>query len=632
MSRKLRTLSQLTISLLLLSITVQVFAFQSVSAQSAESAPTYISTEFTSEMLSLPTPVPTIVEFDKLPSGVYAARATASGVTITDQDLQVYTDSIKSEHQQFLSKLTSMGIAYLVTEDNVVINEREQSYLPHEFTYVYNGLGLQVPGNAINTIAGLSEVAAIFPNWPKQYALLDTSVDWIQAKRVWSQLGAKGEGMRIAVIDTGIDWTHPAFGGFLVVPNSKVIFAMTFTAGTVMDDFGHGTHVSGIAAGDLYRGTPRGDSLIEGVAPKALLMSYKVLTASGSGLSASVVRGIEDASQNNPAHQKAHVINLSLGSTSGDPESADSRAVNNAAEVDVVPAVSAGNSGPGESTIGSPGAAKNAITVGANNDNNVGYFFLKVTSPPGQRQDIQAQMFSNSLRFPNNPPLNTNYVFCGLMATAADCLPTNVQGKIALIERGTATFTLKGRNAELAGASAAIIYNNVPGPFTGFMEPGIGIPVAAISREEGLYLRGLGFDPTGFSLATLLLDPNGIFAIDQIAGFSSRGPNDDLRIKPNVLAPGVDTFSATVLASAPVVAMGNPEGYTEASGTSMAAPHVAGAAALLRQVHSDWNAFDVRAALMNTAIRIYDLEGKILRVMDQGAGRIDVFEAATTQA
>ncbi len=628
---KIRFFRQLAIFLLLLSVVPQIFAFKVVNAQTNQGVSAYISSEFTSEMLSSPTPVPTIVEFKTLPSGVYATRLMASGVTLTEQEFQAYVESIKSEHRQFLGKLTSMGIAYITTGDNIVVNEREKSYLPHEFHYVYNGLGLQVPGNAISTIAGISEVAGVFPNWPKQYALLDTSVEWIQAKKVWSLLGAKGENMRIAVIDTGIDWTHPAFGGFLTVPNQKVIFAMTFTAGTVMDDFGHGTHVSGIAAGDSYKNTPRGNSLIEGVAPKALLMSYKVLTASGSGLSASIVQAINDAAQNNAAHQKAHVINLSLGSTSGDPNSADARAVNNAAEVGVVPAVSAGNSGPGESTIGSPGSAKNALTVGANNDNNVGYFLVKVASPTGQRQDIQAQMMSNSLRFPSNPPINTNYVFCGIAATPADCPPT-VQGKIALIERGTVTFTLKGRNAALAGARAAIIYNNVPGPFAGFMDPGIGIPVAAISREDGLYLRGLGADPTGVSLATLLLDPNGIFAIDQIAGFSSRGPNDDFRIKPNVLAPGVDTFSATVLASVPTVGIGNPEGYTEASGTSMAAPHVAGAAALLLQLHPDWNAFQVRAALMNTGIRIYDLNGNLLRVMDQGAGRVDVYEAATAQA
>lgn len=631
MARKLRLSLQLTISILLLSTIAQTFAVQTVNARSPQGSLAYISTEFTDEMLSSSAPLPTIVEFRKLPSAVYAARLRSSGLALTEHGLQTYTDSIRSEHQQFLSGLNSRSIPYTVTGQSVVINEREQRHIPDRFDYIYNGMGLQVPGNAIRIIAGMPGVAAIFPNWPKQYALLDTSVEWIQAKKVWSQLNAKGEGMRIAVIDTGIDWTHPAFGGFLTVPNEKVIFVMTFTAGTVMDDFGHGTHVSGIAAGDLYRGTPRGDSLIEGVAPKAFLMSYKVLTASGSGLSASVVQAINDAAQNTPAHQKAHVINLSLGSTSGDPESADARAVNNAAEAGVVSAVSAGNSGPGESTIGSPGSARNAITVGANNDNNVGYFILKVTSPPGQRQDIQAQMFSNSLRFPSNPVINTNYVFCGIAATPLDC-PTSAQGMIALIERGTVTFTLKGRNAELAGAKAAIIYNNIPGPFTGFMEPGIGIPVAAISREDGLYLKGLGFDPTGVSLATLLLDPNGTFAIDQIAGFSSRGPNDDLRIKPSVLAPGVDTFSATVLASAPVVAMGNPEGYTEASGTSMAAPHVAGAAALLRQLHPDWNAFDVRAALMNTGIRVYDLSGRIFPVMDQGAGRIDVFEAATAQA
>lgn len=92
------------------------------------------------------------------------------------------------------------------------------------------------------------------------------------------------------VIDTGVDWTHPAFGGFTQVPNDKMVHAASFTGEHPLDNFGHGTHVAGIIAGDLdYKATPRGDSLINGVAPKAKLMGYKVLTAAGSGSATNII-------------------------------------------------------------------------------------------------------------------------------------------------------------------------------------------------------------------------------------------------------------------------------------------------------------------------------------------------------
>lgn len=162
------------------------------------------------------------------------------------------------------------------------------------------------------------------------------------------------------VIDIGIDWTHPEFGGFTAAPNDKVIYAASLTGEHPIDNFGHGTHVSCIIAGDAdYKGTPRGDARFNGVAPKAKLMGYKVLTAAGSGSATNIIMAMEDA-----VKRGAHVMNLSLGDSYGDPSSPESSAANNAMLAGVVVCIAAGNAGPGADTIGAPGAAHHVITIG----------------------------------------------------------------------------------------------------------------------------------------------------------------------------------------------------------------------------------------------------------------------------
>jgi subtilisin family serine protease len=162
------------------------------------------------------------------------------------------------------------------------------------------------------------------------------------------------------VIDIGIDWTHPAFGGFSQAPNDKVIHAASFTGEHPIDNFGHGSHVACIIAGDAdYKGTPRGDSLLNGVAPKAKLMGYKVLTAAGSGSATNIILAMEDA-----VKKGVHVMNLSLGDSYGDPYSPESSAANNAMLAGVVVCIAAGNAGPEQGSIGAPGAAHHVITIG----------------------------------------------------------------------------------------------------------------------------------------------------------------------------------------------------------------------------------------------------------------------------
>jgi len=215
-----------------------------------------------------------------------------------------------------------------------------------------------IPATALRVKAGelkaLEEdprVEAIWPDKPV-YALLDVSVPLIRAPQVWEK-GFTGRGIKVAVVDTGIDYEHPDFSG-------RILAYTSFVGGDGKDDHGHGTHVAGIIAGS---GEASGGKY-RGVAPEALLLSAKVLKADGSGMMSDVMAGIEWA-----VEQGAKVINLSLGSPGPcDGTDALSAMCDAAVRAGVVVCAAAGNDGPAPGTIGSPGCAREVITVGASDD------------------------------------------------------------------------------------------------------------------------------------------------------------------------------------------------------------------------------------------------------------------------
>lgn len=428
------------------------------------------------------------------------------------------------------------------------------------------------------------------------------------------------------VIDTGIDWTHPAFGGFATAPNEKVVYAVSYTGEPPQDNFGHGTHVSGIIAGDgEYKATPRGDSQMTGMAPKAKLMGYKVLSASGSGSATNIVMAMEDA-----VRRGAQVMNLSLGDSVGDPLSPESSAANNAMLAGVVVCIAAGNSGPQPSTIGSPGAAHHVITVGASTDDTVTTLMAQLVDDAGATRNLEMRLMENSQVLPK-PSLELPYVYCSLGQNPQD-FPAAVSGKIALIQRGDITFREKALNAQQAGAVAAVIYNNQDGNFFGSLgndQPLPTVPVIAISKADGEMMVAAIEQGGEVSKAKLRLNAEEVPQPNHLAEFSSRGPNNDGWIKPELTAPGVNVWSTTITqAGIPGGGMPDPSGYTAASGTSMATPHIAGAAALLRQAHPNWTSMQIKAALVNTA---QTMEGQG-SIMDQGNGALDLLKAIDAKA
>lgn len=264
--------------------------------------------------------------------------------------------------------------------------------------------------------------------------------------------------------------------------------------------------------------------------------------------------------------------------------------------------------------------------MGASTDDGVTALYAQVHGANVEERSLEMRTMEGSVPLPAEG-LEAAYVACGMGAKPAD-FTAAVAGRIALIERGEVTFREKALHAEKAGAAAAVIFNNRDGNFFGSLGDEAGgptIPVVSISQVDGAFLTQLGFDgDEKISRASLRLDPVEVPQPDRLAEFSSRGPNNDLWIKPEIVAPGVNIYAPTIT-QAPMPGGGMPDisGYISASGTSMATPHVAGAVALLKQARPHWSAFDIKAALINTAAYIEQM-GTIL---DQGAGRISLLRA-----
>jgi minor extracellular serine protease Vpr len=393
-----------------------------------------------------------------------------------------------------------------------------------------------------------------------------------------------GKGVTVGVIDTGVDYTHPdlkrnfAGGRDLVDNDADPMETKTLGRATV-----HGTHVAGIIAAN---------GKLKGVAPDAKILAYRALGPGGGGTTENVLAAIEQAIKD-----KVDIMNLSLGNDINGPDLPISLALNRAVDRGIVAIAASGNSGPNVWTVGSPGTASKAISVGASTPTiEVPYLLIE-----GMRDKLRIQPLEGSA----NWGLDRSYsIVDGGIGTAADL--KDVMGKIVLIKRGKITFSEKAKNARDAGAKAVIIYNNLSGGFMGNLEEKIDIPVGSITKKDGELLKS---KPN--TLATITISEER----DLLADFSSRGPvTDTWEVKPDIVAPGV-AINSTI-----------PGGYLSLQGTSMAAPHVAGACALIKQAHPEWTPDQIKAALMNTA-KPLEKNGKLYRTYEQGAGRIQVNEA-----
>ena len=412
--------------------------------------------------------------------------------------------------------------------------------------------------------------------------------------------GIDGSGIKIAIIDTGVDFNHPDLLGW--GPDGKVIGGYNFIHENQLplDTNGHGTQVAGVIAAD---------GQIVGIAPKAKILAYKV-SENGEGVSSDlIIRAIEKAIED-----EADIINISLGVNKTNPKI--DRAVNLALEKEIFIVTAAGNDGPELKTIGSPGRNSGSVTVGATYNNLTSS--LVATLEIDEKPYTVIPMVGSS-KLDNG--ITGKIIFAGY-GKIKDFEKLNVENAIVMVERGSDVegellyFSIKEKNAASAGAKALIVYNSNPGIFLGeltheFIETGYipQIPVVSMDREEGLEIIK-SLKETSEGIMNLFYNP------DFVAHFSSRGPVSPFYIKPEIVAPGAYINTTQ-----------NNAGYNFTSGTSFAAPHVSGAAALLLQKNPELHHHEIKSILLTTVKDVSDAYDQKFSIHEAGAGRLDIGNA-----
>ncbi len=512
-----------------------------------------------------------------------------------------------------------------------------------EYDTVLNGFGVQLNGASFDSLRAGPGVTSVEPSLT--YApTMNRSVGVINASAAWSAVGGvanAGAGIKIGVLDTGIDQTHPFLTDNSLTPpagfpkfdpgnqqftSRKVIVARvyftgkpgSFTAQALQD---HGTHVSGTIAGVNGTTAPAtattpAVSGLTGVAPKAFLGNYNVFPGqTGNATSHDIAQAIEDAVKDG-----MDVINMSLGGGINGFKDQLTVASNRAAKAGMVVAIAAGNSGPGVNTVESPGQAADAITACASTNNH--FFGIPVTvgaTTFGAAVGAFGR-FSPAVTAPlanwSNPADSA-----GATRACAAVTGTPFTGSIVVLDRGTCTFSTKIRNAQSAGAVGVVVVNNVAGDPIAMGQDGTpnqptisGVMVGLSDRPAIRADAGQNATVNGATIIEVLTNNQNF-----LAGFSSRGPANLLDIKPDVCAPGVNVYSSVLHG-----------GFEMFQGTSMATPHVAGSSALLVQLHPDWTPAMVKSALVDTATR--DARLGTTNPQNIGGGVINLAAATATKA
>nr|WP_269448512.1 S8 family serine peptidase [Metabacillus kandeliae] len=592
-------------------------------------------------------PVSIIVEFNQEPALVQVKKEAAKGKKAS---LSMAASKVEASHQEFRSFLEQ-----LKASKSFPASGSGKAEIKREYKNAFNGVSMTMPGAAVQELLRSGTVKRIWSDESIKLSLpagaksdkpeFNESLPQIGADKLHSE-HIEGQGIKVGVIDTGIDYNHPdltgAYKGFRaedgkdpkqVDPNSVKGWDFVGNDADPMEatykDWKdskqpeispqtgepyytfHGTHVSGTIAGQKKNNV---DYAVEGVAPEADLYVYRVLGPYGAGKAADVLAGIDKAVKDG-----MNVINLSLGISVNDPLYPTSIAINNAMLSGVTSVVASGNDGPNEKTVGSPGTSALGITVGAS---DVTMAIPAFTATAGEHTFNQMKLLGKNFKDDIAAFEGKTYpIVAAGLGKPADFEGKDAAGKIALIKRGDIPFDEKIKNAKNAGAAAVIIYNNTEGDIPAYLgENASYIPAFQLQQADGESLSKLS-DPSLVFGKMTALNTGG----DSLADFSSRGPvnaNDD--IKPDIVAPGVSIFSAyPEFMNSPEEGIDYSTAYARLQGTSMATPHIAGTAALILQEHPDYDPFEVKAALMNTAVKLK----KDYSVNEAGAGRVDAYHA-----
>lgn len=551
-----------------------------------------------------------------------------------------------------------------------------------------NALYVHASADQLAALRATPGVRGVYPMKPV-YRRMNKALDLVNVPTAWTQVGGSanaGAGVKIAIIDTGIDQNHPAFKDFSTTPpsgypkcrtdnrdcsftNNKIIAArsyvdlLNFAFGnnpvdtrpddnTPIDRVGHGTATAMVAAGQSFD-SPQGR--ISGVAPRAFIGNYKVFGTTGvndvtfpnvviKALEEALADGMDIASLNLGQPAGYGPLDRICGTGGNQDCDAFAVAVQNAIRLGLTVTVSAGNSGdigpnyPSFNTVESPGTAPDAIAVGAITNSHIWYNTLTVLG-----NGVPSELQTVNMRFTQGPQIATSLeapiTDVGTIASnrlACDPLPDNsLTGRIALIARGTCRSVNKINNAQRAGAIAVVL--------TGFEGDAVfqlsdldntGIPSALIGFNAGNTLRSF----LSNSQRNVRLNPafrEVSEAANQLASFSSRGPGiGNYAVKPDMVAVGTDLYVATQ-SKDPGGSLFNPNGYTVVDGTSFSAPMVAGAAALLKQRNAALTPAMIKSALVNTGdttLIDFDNNGRQVQasLTSIGGGKLDANRALQT--
>ena len=561
--------------------------------------------------------------------------------------------TVQAEHAAFRSAAASAGVNFA---------ERRA------YTSLFNGLAVSVDPGERARLARVAGVKAMYPieviqaPTPEQTAGaapdLAAALTLTRANVAQSTLGLTGAGIKVGIIDTGIDIDHPAFGGSgtpggTAFPTARIVAGWDFVgdafnaggSGAALipvpdpnpdDCGGHGTHVAGIVGAN-------GGGLT-GVAPDVKLGAYRVFGCSGSTTADIMLDAMERALLDG-----MHVINMSIGARAQWPQYPTGQAASRLAKKGVVVVASIGNSGPGGSSpdalfaAGAPGTGESVIGV-ASFDN------LQASGPAFRANPGNLLIAYNRATGAPVPPTSGTLQISKPSGTTGSAAPV-IQGcdavnftgfpagHVALISRGSCSFYIKAANAQAAGAAAVVLYNNAAGPLNPTVAgtPAIGIPVVAITLADGTTLAGLASPTLTWSTETAVTP---LASAGLISSFSSFGLAADLSLKPDLGAPGGSIYAPYPLELG---------GAASLSGTSMSSPHVAGGAALILQANPNAalgrdgaivgrNAppmIDMVTRMINTAKPKAWSGNPTLGLIDhtfrQGGGMLDVVAAVQSQ-
>jgi subtilisin family serine protease len=519
--------------------------------------------------------------------------------------------------------------------------------MKERFSYdaLFNGLSVEVDGLGLSKLAQIPGVKDVYPvvaidkpetieDGTGEELNLATSLAMVQADVAQSSLGLTGQGVLVAVMDTGIDVDHPDLGGCFG-PGCRIALGWDFVGDAYNNDNtsaaynpvpspdaipddcnGHGSHVAGIIGAN---------GAVRGVAPGVTFGAYRVFGCQGSTSSDIMVAAMERI-----YNDGAKVLNMSIGSSFQWPQYPTAQAADRLVERGVVVVTSAGNSGGnGMYAVGAPGVGEKVIAT-ANVQNT--HVNLPVFTITPDNLAIGYSQATGALPAPLSG--SASMARTGTTASLADACnapagtppaPGSLLGKIALIRRGSCSFNEKVANAQNAGAIGVVIYNNAAGAAPGITVVGpaaINVPVVAISNVDGATVNGrLASGPVTMTWTTQTIStPNALANI--LSTSSSHGVSPTLSLKPDIGAPG------NFIRSTYPLELG---GYGNLSGTSMASPHVAGAAALLLEARPGTPPEEVRSIFQNYAEpRLWNGNpglGLLEMTHRQGAGMLQIVDS-----